>query len=447
MLGLLRWLGRNLGNLLLAFVLALVVWVSATVASDPNEETIYPRPIPLEIVGQNPGLLQLNTIPTQVRLTINAPRSIWEQLVNNPELLRAWVDLSGLEEGEHSLNVNAQLMIAPAQIVKIDSEAVQVKLEPSKTEDFPVSVTVTGEPSLGYQEGDLSIEPQLITVSGPESLVDQVDKVAGTMDINGATANIQRSILVQPQDSAGNLVLGVDINPKSATASLPVTLLGGYRNVVVKVITSGEPADGYWLTNISVTPPNVTVFSADPKSVNALPGYVETNPIVLTGLSDDVDVRASLNLPNGVSLVGEESVLVRLSIAAREGTLLINLPIEAIGLPPEMQAVFAPETVEVLLAGPLPILNNLKPAEIRVSVDLTGLEPGVYQVEPVVDLLPSQVDATYISPGAVQVTILPSPSPTPTGPTSTLGTQSPIVTGTVTPSSTPSPRPSLTPTP
>ena len=88
---------------------------------------------------------------------------------------------------------------------------------------------------------------------------------------------------------------------------------------------------------------------------------------------------ASLDLPNGVSLVGEESVLVRLSIAAREGTLLINLPIEAIGFPPEMQAIFAPETVEVLLAGPLPILNNLKPAEIRVSVDLTGMEPGVYQ--------------------------------------------------------------------
>ena len=30
------------------------------------------------------------------------------------------------------------------------------------------------------------------------------------------------------------------------------------------------------------------------------------------------------------------------------------------------------------------------------------------------DLLPSQVDATYISPGSVQVTILPSPTPTPT---------------------------------
>jgi len=445
MLGFLRWLGRNLGNLLLAFVLALVVWVSAIVAADPNEETAYPRTIPLEIVGQDPGLLQLNTIPTQVRLTINAPRSIWEQLVGNQDLLRAWVDLSGLEKGEHTLDVRAQLMVAPAQIIKIDPEAVQVKLEPLKTKDFPVTVTVSGEPALGYREGNLSVEPGQVTVSGPESLVDQIVTIGGSMDMNGANANIRRSILVQPLDSAGNPVEGVDISPETITASLPVTLLGGYRNVVVKVVTSGEPADGYWLTNISLTPPNVTVFSTDPQLVNALPGYVETNPIVLTGLSDDVDVRASLELPNGVTQVGEESVLVRLSIAAREGTLLINLPIEAIGLPPDIHAVFSPETVEVLLAGPLPILNNLKPAEIRVSVDLSEMEPGVYQVEPVVDLLPNQVDATYISPGSVQVTILPSPTatPTPTSLTTTPGIPSPTAAATLTPS----PSPSLTPTP
>ena len=279
MLSFLRWLGRNLGNLLLAFVLALVVWVSATVASDPNEETIYPRPIPLEIVGQDPGLLQLNTIPTQVRLTINAPRSIWEQLVNNPDLLRAWVDLSGLEKGEHTLDVKAQLMVAPAQIVKIDPVAVQVKLEPSETKDLPVSVTVTGEPALGYQEGDLTVEPQQVAISGPESLVDQVVEVTGSMDINGATANIQRSILVQPVDSAGNLVVGVDINPKTVIASLPVTLLGGYRNVVVKVVTSGEPADGYWLTNISLTPPMSRSFPPIPNQSMPCPAMWRRTPL------------------------------------------------------------------------------------------------------------------------------------------------------------------------
>jgi YbbR domain-containing protein len=139
---------------------------------------------------------------------------------------------------------------------------------------------------------------------------------------------------------------------------------------------------------------------------------VESNPLDLTGLSDDVDIRATLNLPEGVSLAGEESVLVRLSIAALEGSLPISLPVEVIGLSPELQAIVSPETVELLLVGPLPILNNLNPAGIRISVDVSGLEPGIYQIEPVVDLLPNQVQVASILPEQVEVTIGPAPTAT-----------------------------------
>ncbi len=102
---LVRWFSRNLGNLLLAFVLALVVWVAAIVATDPNQESVYPRAVPLEIIGQDPGLLQLASIPSEVRLTLNAPSSIWQQLIEQPDLVRAWIDLSGLGAGEHVLEV------------------------------------------------------------------------------------------------------------------------------------------------------------------------------------------------------------------------------------------------------------------------------------------------------------------------------------------------------
>jgi hypothetical protein len=47
--------------------------------------------------------------------------------------------------------------------------------------------------------------------------------------------------------------------------------------------------------------------------------------------------------------VGDESVLVRLSIAAQEGTLPITLPIDVIGLPPICKQSFLPESVDLLL--------------------------------------------------------------------------------------------------
>lgn len=73
----LRWLAKNLGTLLIAFVLAVIVWVSAVVASDPNEEHILARSVSIEIIGQDPGLQIMNEIPQNVTLVLRAPTSVW----------------------------------------------------------------------------------------------------------------------------------------------------------------------------------------------------------------------------------------------------------------------------------------------------------------------------------------------------------------------------------
>jgi YbbR domain-containing protein len=442
---LVRWFSRNLGNLVLAFVMAVVVWVAAIVAADPNQESVYPRAVPLEIIGQDPGMLQLANIPSEVRITLSAPRSIWEQLVEQPDLVRAWIDLSGLGAGEHVVEVKTQIQTNPVRVVSVEPDSVPVSLEPLKSGEYEINLMVNGEPALGYRAGTPTVDPQQVIISGPESLVDQVKQAYASLDINNANATIRRDVNVQALDAAGNPVRGVDISPQLVRVTQPITLLGGYRNVIVKVLTTGEPAGGNWLTNISVNPPNVTVFSTDPQLVNELPGYVETNPIDLTGLSDDTDFRVTLNLPEGITLVGDESVLVRLSIAAQEGALPISLPIDAIGLPPDMDATFFPESVDLLLVGPLPILNNLKPAEVRVVVNLSGLEPGTYQVEPVVDLLPNQVQVASIEPETVLAGIVlsPTPTPTPTGQT----TPASVVQITGTPTPEPTRTLALTPTP
>ena len=64
--------------------------------------------------------------------------------------------------------------------------------------------------------------------------------------------------------------------------------------MVVKVASTGQVASGYRLTNISVFPPTVTVFSTNPSLVDRLPGFVETSPLDLTGVKDDIDIRLPL---------------------------------------------------------------------------------------------------------------------------------------------------------
>jgi YbbR domain-containing protein len=406
-----RWMGKNLGTLLLAFILAIFVWVSAILAADPNQEREYPQPIPLEIIGQDSSMIITDKIPAQVHVTIRAPQSVWTHLENDPGLVRAWIDLSGLGVGQYLLEVKTQISLSPNQVTKIDPAEIKLSLEPLEVKNFTVQLVTTGEPTLGYRKGGYHSDPQQITVSGPASLVSRVSRVQASLDVSGISETIKKDLTLQAVDQDGATINGITLAPQVVSVTQDIILLGGYRNVVVKVVTHGQVANGYWLTNIIVNPPNVTVFSTNPQLVNALPGYVETEPVDLTDLKDDVDIRTNLNLPNGVELAGEVSVLVRLSIAALEGSLPITLPLEMIGLSPEYSAVISPAQVDVLITGPLPLLNNLKPGGIRVSIDLTGLDLGTHQVTPVVDLLPSQVKVASINPVNVEVTIIKAPTP------------------------------------
>ncbi|MBN1535844.1 MAG: hypothetical protein JW908_03850 [Anaerolineales bacterium] len=410
----LRWFGKNTSTFILAFMFAFVVWISAIISSDPNEVQAYPRLITISVVGLDSQLMVVDEFSTQARVTLRAPKSIWSRLNTNPDLIKAWIDLAGLEAGSHTLPVKVQVAANPNQVIKVEPEEVNLTLERLITKTFPVEMSINGEPALGYRKGSVTVSPDEVKVSGPASEVSKVVNVVASLDIDGVNETVRKNVDVDCLGENGEFISEIDVSPATVLASQQISLLGGYRNVVVKVSTEGQVTSGYWVTNISVSPPNVTVFSSDPQLVNQLPGYVETKPVDLTGLSDDVDIRATLDLPQDVTLAGEESVLIRLSIAALEGSIPISLPVQVIGLSPEYSANIAPDTVDVLISGPLPLINSLTSSGIRVSVDLTGMKPGTYQVIPRVDLLPNQLRVASILPENVEVTITKAVLTTPT---------------------------------
>ena len=421
----LRWLGKNLGTLILSFLLALVVWVSAVTAANPNKENEYPRPVPIEIIGQDSDLLLMGDIPTSVKITLNAPNSVWTQLISDEHTIRAWVDLSGLGAGRHTVPVQVQVSLRPVRVVSVDPKEIGLTLEPLVTRVLTINLQVKGEPPQGYKADAPTMNPGQVSISGPDSLVSKVKEVKTTLNIAGATEKVVATLPLAALDANGASVKGITLTPDSMVATQPIELLGGYRNVIVKVVTTGQVANGYKLTNIFVNPPNVIVFSSDPRLVDALPGYVETKPLDLANAEYDFERLVEIDLPKGISVVGDPKVLVQVSIAPIESSLTVSLHVEITGLTPGLLAEVAPTTVDVILSGPVPVLNTLKPSDLRVKVDLTGFGVGTHQIIPVVDLLPPRVQVVSILPATVEVVIVEAPTPTPT--------PTPVPTPTITP--------------
>jgi YbbR domain-containing protein len=419
-----RWFSGNLGSLLLALILAIAVWVSAVVVADPDVERVYPDPIPIQYIGQNSSLLLADDVPQQVEISLRAPSSVWDQLLADSGKLEVIADLSELGAGTHVVPLQVKIDARPVRVTSLNPEEVIVPLEYQISKGFTVQLVISGEPALGYQASASPVlEPRRVFITGPETRVAEVEKVIAKLDIQGARQTVETTLPLTVLDAQGSEITDLVPSPSSVYLTLPVTQLGGFRDVAVKVQIIGQVANGYRLTNLTVSPPVVTVFSADPAKVTELPGFVETEALDLTGAMDDLDKRLTLNLPEGVSIVGDSSVLVQVSIAAIEGSLTVSLPVEFVGLIPGFSATASPPGVDVILSGPLPVLDTITSADVRVFVDLTDLGEGTYQLVPQVDILPERVTLETVLPSTLEVTLVVSSTPTPT--TTPIGGETP----------------------
>ena len=415
MMGFLRRVGKLFPTFVTALVLAAVVWIIAVTASDPTEDRLYPFSIPIEVVGQDSGLLITNDLPASISLQLSAPQSVWNTLNNQQASVRAIADISGLDAGTHVVEIQIQISVNPVKVINLNPNTVSITLENLASRSVPISLVTIGEPAVGYTADEPVLDIDEVTISGPASQVNLVQEIRATLDINQAYDNISRTLNLTALDANENAIKDVSITPERVNVEQAISQRYGYRNVVVTVLVEGQVADGYRLTNTAVFPPLITVFSADPQVVNDLPGYVNTVPVNLTGLQDDVDISLPINLPEGFSVVDEQTtVLVRLSVAAIQSSLpLANIPIEVIGLPPLLEARLAPETVTVILSGPLPILDQIDKEDIRIIIDMTDYEEGTYQLQPVVELVPDGLTVESIQPEVINIEVVPEPTPTP----------------------------------
>ena len=406
-------LSTNFRTLLWALALSLAVWIAAVTAADPDEVRAYPTPIKVEVVGQDPNLVVSGVIPDQVQISLRAPRSVWDQLIARPDSIRAVLDLSGLSAGQHNLNLQIQVGIRPVRVITVSPTNVPLTLEPLVTRTLDVDLSLLGQPATGYQAGDAVLEPKQVVIAGPESVISQVAHLRVTVRLDGIRDSVDQSLPIEALDQNNKPVTGISIHPDSAHVTLPVSQLGGFRDMAVKVIVRGQVASGYRLDNISVFPPVITVYSSDPTVVNALPGVVETQPLDLQGANDNLTTRLPLNLPAGVSIVGEQTVLIQAGVSAIESSLTLSgEKVAVIGLPAGMTAQISPATVDVILSGPIPLLDTLTRQDVRVTVDVTGLNAGTYQLIPKVEVLISNVAVESLLPGTVEVILAPLPTPT-----------------------------------
>lgn len=406
-----RWLWSNLGLLILSLALSLLIWATAVEQENPTIEQVFPSSIPVSLTSPPEGMIAYGQTDVRVSVVLRAPQSVWSSL--RAEDIRAFVDLSGLKPGAHHLPVQVQVNLKPSQVRRVEPATLLVYLEQVEQAEVPIRVRLEGNTPIGYVARPPETQEMTATISGPASLVTQVVEARAVVSVEGRRADVDDECDLKPYDAQGKEVPYITIIPSRIFVHVPVEQLSGFRDLAVTARVQGQVAPGYRISSITVDPAVVTVYGT-PELIAQIPGYLETEPLNLDNTKENLEVRLPLKTPKGVSLLMQEPVVtVRVTVVPIEGSATFRRPIEIQGLAPGLTATIAPEEVEVILNGPLPVLEELRPEDVRVLVDLFGLTPGQYSLEPQVVTAPQGLTVGAVLPATVQVEIRPSVTPTP----------------------------------
>ena len=294
------------------------------------------------------------------------------------------------------------------QILEVTPQIVTVQLDPLITKIVPVEIE-RGEVPDGLEVGTETATPSTVTVSGPKTIVDQVVAARADVVIQPSGIDVDEDVVLVPVDAVGDARSPADVAPTTARISICVFSEPETRTLPVSPVVTGTPAAGFEIDEISVEPATVLVEGdADPLAALA---SVDTEPVSVSGLWRRRRSKLSWRCPRG----SRQSTRCRSASRYRpsdhqSGSYTVGL--QVVGAEPGL--TYAPNASSVLLsvAGNPAALDTLNAETTLAQLDVTGREPGTYDV-PVTAELPSGVTLVSASSPTVSVTVTAAAAPSP----------------------------------
>ncbi|MBO4852657.1 MAG: hypothetical protein J5477_03410 [Schwartzia sp.] len=297
---------HNLAAKIVAFLAAFVLWVF--VMNDQNPATENGFSVPLVVLNA-PSEARVTQSAESVKVKLRAPRSVLAAA--NAEEVHAFVDLGGLEPGTHPLHVQT-VVPQGMEIVSVTPDTVKFTIDPIIQKRMPIRLVRTGAPPAGLTVAGIEPDTQMVTIVGPQSIINTVAEVTGTVAVPGnASGDVDIDVALSPVDENGETVDSVRVVPKLISAHVSFARSLSRKVVDVKPNIEGSVPADYTLADIRVEPSRVELAGTS-KALDAVT-TLSTEPIPVVGLTETETRTVSLVLPEGVT-VTNKMVVVHLII-------------------------------------------------------------------------------------------------------------------------------------
>lgn len=403
---LLRIIVHNWPLKLAAIGLATLLYGGLVVSSSTT--TFDDAPIPVDAINIRPDTFLLNQLDPVTEVRYFSPSG------RRPvaSTFTAFVDLATVPAGTGPVSVPVRVTAAEGsdiQVISFSPDRVTVELDAVASRQFQVDVAIAPLPP-GLTTGDTTVEPTMVTVTGPKSKVDTIAAVKVDITIQPSGISVDQDVAPIAIDAADAAVTPVSIDPPTVHVTIPVFQDVRNKTLPVVPVVTGQPAPGFEVASV-VVDPNVVTVAGDAEELGGLTS-IETDPISVNGASENLTTEAALAMPDGVVPVDAGAVTVTITLRAVTVTRAFEAGLDLVNEGAGTDYDLSVDRVILTLGGSAADLDRLSGATLVGLLDVAGLGLGTTDVAVTVDLPPG-VTLVGASPPEVAVTVTAPPSPTP----------------------------------
>ncbi len=321
---------HNGGFKLLALVISLVLWAGLisqdeSLTRDKVFNNVSVNVTGTETMKRNGYIItsDLSELLSSVSAVAAVPQTQYEAVEASVYNIR--VDCSKVSGvGEQELKLQSTNSSTYGRVTSLTPSSITVEVEDYVTRyRIPVSVTVSGETPAGWYMATPSVDPPLVVVSGPKSLVnsisrgrvfvstDEVDWVEGTMILTGSLSLYNRS----GEEITSSLLQITYENVPVDSVVLEATILPTRTFEVTGIIgVLNEVADGYVVDAIHVSPENITVAARQEvlDQMNEL--ALSDRYVDVKGLKETTSFQLKVSKPSDDAVLSNDTITVTVDI-------------------------------------------------------------------------------------------------------------------------------------
>ena len=388
---------------------AIIIWLIIMNINDPVVTRII-YDVPVNVVNtsyiESMGLsYKISDGYDTIAVTVRGNRSLVESLTSSRFNVTAdLTQIISLETDPVMVPLTVYCPSISSENLTASPRNINIDIEEMVSKEFVINATASGTtPANGFEVGEMTVEPETVTIRGPGTLIDKIERVNAIVDVTGIRTDKDIEPVIRITDKNGEQITDtqmsyLSMNVTEEEMTVHVTVYAVRSGVSLKVETSGEPASGYTVGNIAVTPSTLSVVGS-----RAVLDMLEQNGNIITitadsGLVDvtdkvsDVSVKIDIRqiLPEGLSLASQISTTAVVSVqilpANSRSVTVETRNIDLSGLTDGRSCVFESSSLEIKIQGSPEILDGLSASDLRASVDLSGLMIGRQKVPVSVDL-------------------------------------------------------------